>query len=96
MMRDELKTVMSDIKTNIMSDTPTGEWIDQFCTKIGNMKECYDEKMELVKQCLHGDESIFKSDGTKQIKKMLENICKDDGVEFKSRLIYFYEIINGF
>lgn len=87
-MHNDLKTVMSDIKTNLLSDTPTGDWVDRFCTKIGIMEECYDEKMRLTKECLHNDETIFKSDGLKTIKKILKNLCDGNGIELKSKLTY--------
>lgn len=84
---NELKTIVTEMTTDIMSENPTGEAIDKLCRHVTVMEECFDETMDLVKMCLRGDETIFNRDGIKPIKRFLEHMCKDEGLEIKSMLM---------
>lgn len=91
---DELKIILTNMTTNIMSDSPTGYAIDKLCGNYEYIVECYDDKMEMVKKCLRNDGTFFNSDGLIPFKRFLENMCKEDGFEIKSMLIHIQAIFN--
>lgn len=92
-MTNDLKDLLTDMRNDIHNDNPTGEWVDKYCKKLNVVEECFIEKMDMVKKCLRDDESIFKRDGIKPVKKILENLCKNNGVEIKSKRLFLIIIL---